>query len=517
LSLHLKLRTPLLAFAVLFLCACGCSTLPERGAVTQQLSMPVAGNGRLDERVGLVEDDQGGRSGFQLVGHGPQALAIRVHSAALADRSIDVQTYIWNADLTGLYLANELLLAADRGVRVRLLIDDLSARNSNYGLAALDAHPNIHVRSFNPVASRSGSWSLAGAFLRDGRRLNRRMHNKSWIVDNRIALGGGRNIGDEYFGASDGANFADLELAMAGPIVRQASDSFDRFWNDEASFPMALLSPDAVNSRALQGTRETLAQAARSAAGTPYAALVASDDAIARLLAGDWALDWTSEYRFVSDEPSKVREKPSPGLSRVLAELTAAMDTAGHSIRIVSPYFVPGRAGSERLIGYAERLDKVSILTNSLAANDVVAVHSGYSRYRKRLLNGQVELWELKPTIGARSEERQIMPSSAASLHAKALSIDDIGLFVGSYNLDPRSTSLNSEQGIFVRSRALTRGFNDVFDQMNEGQQTWQVSLESGSLQWHDGQVTLDREPDAGFGRRFMAGFIRILPIQSQL
>ena len=511
-----SLRTGLLLGSMMALCASGCSSLPERLAAPDQTSLMPAESGRLDALVGPVEDDEAGSSGFRLVAHGPEALALRVRSAALADRSIDVQTYIWQADLTGLYLANELLLAADRGVRVRLLLDDLDARSNNYGLAALDAHPDIHVRLFNPVVSRSGSWSLAGAFLRDGRRLNRRMHNKVWIVDNRVALGGGRNLGNEYFGASDGLNYADLELAMAGPVVRQASLSFDQFWNDESSYPIELLGPDVVNPQALQEIRGTLAQAARSAVGSEYAALIASDNGIARLLSGDWALDWTAEYRFVSDEPSKVRQKPSPGLSRVLAELMVALDGAEQSIRIVSPYFLPGRVGSERLVAHAQRLETVSVLTNSLAANDVLAVRGGYSRYRKRLLGGGVRLWELKPTMDD-SPERQIMPSSSASVHAKAASIDDSALFVGSYNLDPRSTSLNSEQGIFVRSTELTSGFNELFDQVLASQQTWGLSLESGRLQWNDGEATRDKEPDASLGRRFMSRLMRILPIQSQL
>ncbi len=511
-----SLQARQLLVGLMILCACGCSSLPERNLVSDQAALTPSGTGRLDTLIGPEEERQSGSSGFRLVGHGPVSLAIRVHSAALADRSIDVQTYVWHADLTGQYLANELLLAADRGVRVRLLLDDLDARKNNYALAALDAHPNIHVRLFNPVVSRAGNWSLAGAFLRDGRRLNRRMHNKIWIVDNRIALGGGRNLGNEYFGGSDGANFADLELAMAGPVVREASESFDQFWNDEASYPIALLSPDAGSPQALSGIRESLAEAARSAPSTEYASFVAGNDAVVRLLSGDWALDWVNEYRFVSDEPVKIRQKPSPGLSRVLDAFLEVLDAAEHSIQIISPYFVPGREGSARLAAHAKRLETVSVLTNSLAANDVVAVHGGYSRYRRRLLEGGVELWELKSTIDE-SVERHIMPSSGASLHAKAASIDDSGVFVGSYNLDPRSTSLNSEQGVFVRSTALAEDFNDMFDRVLASQQTWQVTLESGRLQWSDGLETRNKEPDASLGRRFMAGLMRLMPFQSQL
>lgn len=211
-----------------------------------------------------------------------------------------------------------------------------------------------------------------------------------------------------------------------------------------------------------------------------------------------------------------MRQKPEPGLSRVLAALMAVLDTAEHSIRIVSPYFVPGREGSERLIAHAERLQTVSVLTNSLAANDVVAVHGGYSRYRKRLLEGSVGLWELKSTIGENAK-RGIMRSSGASLHAKAASIDDSGVFVGSYNIDPRSSSLNSEQGVFVRSAALAKEFNQVFDQVLASQQTWELALDSGRLQWNDGEETRDKDPDASLGRRFTAGLMRVLPIESQL
>lgn len=505
-----------LLIAVVLLCACSCSALPDRPTLSEQEMLMPDGSARLDSLVGPEEPEQGERSGFRLVEHGPEALAFRVHASAMADRSIDVQTYIWRADLTGLYLANEVLLAADRGVRVRLLLDDLDARNNNYGFAALDAHPNIHVRLFNPAASRSGNWGLLGNLLSDGRRLNRRMHNKAWIVDNRIALGGGRNIGNEYFGASNEANFADLELVMAGPVVREANQSFDQFWNDEASYPIATLSPESANAQALQGIRETLIEAAHQALLTDYSALVTSENTIERLMSGDWALDWTKDYRLVSDHPSKVREKPEPGLSLVLAALMESLDNAKEAIRIVSPYFVPGREGSASLIEQAIRVDRVSILTNSLAANDVVAVHGKYSRYRKRLLAGGIGLYELKSAIGE-DVERHFMPSSSASLHAKAVSIDDSGVFVGSYNLDPRSTSLNTEQGIFVRSTELGDAFNQQFDRILASSQTWELSLESSHLQWNDGQETKDKDPDTSFGRRFIAGLMRFLPIQSQL
>jgi len=505
-----------LSILILVLCACSCSTLPERISLPAEEALLPGASTRLDALIGPAEQHKEDQSGFRLVEHGPEALALRVHSTALADRSIDVQTYIWTADLTGRFLANELLLAADRGVRVRLLLDDLDARANNYGLASLAAHPNIAVRLFNPAASRSGSWSLIGDLLSDGRRLNRRMHNKAWIVDNRIALAGGRNLGNEYFGASDGSNYVDLELLMVGPVVRDASRSFDRYWNDVASYPISLLSPEEVNDQGLESTREALARAARNALSSEYAALVTEHNAVRRLMAGEWSMVWLDAYRFIADDPSKIRQKPSAAQSRVLAELAPALDAADHSIRIISPYFVPREGGTNQLVGHAERIDHVSILTNSLAANDVIAVHGAYSKYRKDLLRGGVELWELKPDP-EETEEASWIGGSRASLHTKALSADGDRLFVGSYNLDPRSTSLNCEQGIFLVSTELTTQFDQMFDRLVGGEHAWSVSLRSGRLVWKDGQRTYDKEPEATVGQRFQAGLMRWLPIKSQL
>lgn len=505
-----------LAAIALFLGISSCSSLPERQLVSKNSALEPDKTTRLDTLIGREEERQPGQSGFRLVGHGPEALAIRIHSTALADRSIDVQTYIWQADLTGLYLANELLLAADRGVRVRLLLDDLSARNNNYALAALDAHPNISVRLFNPLASRSGTLSLIGELLSEGRRLNRRMHNKVWIVDNRIALSGGRNLGNEYFGASSEANFVDLEFAMVGPIVRDASESFDRFWNDEASYPIVTLSPGSANPEALDSIRGQLNEAASKASSSEYAALVSADSSIGKLFSGDWPLTWSRDYKFVADEPSKIRQKPSPDLSNVLTSLTPALEGAEQSIRIISPYFVPGKLGTSTLLELAERIGNVRILTNSLATNDVIAVHGGYTKYRKRLLQGGARIWELKRRPGEEVKASWI-GSSGASLHTKALSADDDGLFVGSYNLDPRSTSLNCEQGIFLRNSVLSAQFNDMFDRLASGDHSWEVAMKAGQLVWYDGQETVTREPDSTWGQRLQAWIMRLLPITSQL
>jgi cardiolipin synthase C len=226
-------------------------------------------------------------------------------SSGHAPRSLDVQTYIWHGDLTGAYLAQQLLAAADRGVKVRLLVDDMDARAKNAGFAALAAHPNIVVHMFNPFASRKGTMSMMGEGLTSFRRINHRMHNKSWIADNRIAVVGGRNLGDEYFGASDEVNFVDLDFAMIGPIVRDASASFDRYWNSPAAYPMEVLDPAAVSDAALETLRDKFSSGLADASKSRYAEILRGDDAVRRLVAGDWPMEWSGKYQFTSDDPLK--------------------------------------------------------------------------------------------------------------------------------------------------------------------------------------------------------------------
>ncbi len=494
-----------------------CAQLPERPELPPQSAAAPGDAGPLDAAAAPAEASHPGESAFRLVSEGPEAFVIRAHTARLAARSIDVQTYIWHADLTGRFLAKELLDAADRGVRVRLLVDDLDARNNNYAFAALDAHPNIEVRMFNPLASRQGRLSMAFEFAGGMKRLNRRMHNKSWIVDNRVAVAGGRNLGDEYFGASDEVNFVDLDFAMVGPVVRDVSASFDRFWNSEHAWPVALLSPEAVTQEALAKIRPRLQEAAAAARDSRYATALAGDPAVQRLLAGDWPMTWTSRYEFASDEPGKIGgEDEGIGSSGVARALRPTFAEAGESLSIVSPYFVPGKGGTERLVSKRESGCAVRILTNSLAANDVAAVHGGYSRYRKRLLEGGIELWELKPQrIGATGSS--LFGSSGASLHTKALTADGEVVFVGSFNLDPRSVSLNTEQGVIVQDPGLAAQLESLFSRMASGARSWRVTIQEGRLRWSDEMGEYDDEPETSGWRRFQAWLARVLPVESQL
>lgn len=442
---------------------------------------------------------------------------VRVRSARMAARSLDVQTYIWHADPTGLYLAHIMIEAADRGVKVRVLLDDMDARAKNAGLAALAAHSNIDVRLFNPFMSRAGTFSFVAEGLMNFGRINRRMHNKTWIADNRIAIAGGRNLGDEYFGASHDVNFVDLDFAMIGPVVRDASASFDEYWNSPSAYPMELLDADAVNAVALDKLRALLASRAGEGEKSRYAEALKSDDAVKRLVAGDWPMQWSAKYSFVADDPLKVTmQERDLKRTQVVSALLPLVKAAQTDLTIISPYFVPSGGTTPVLVDAAQTGKRVRVLTNSLIANDVAAVHGGYSRYRQPLLAGGVQLWELKPLTGGKADS-SLFGSSGASLHTKALGIDKRTLFVGSYNLDPRSTWLNCEQGVLVENEVLAAQLDAIFTAHTTGERSWKVTLAKDDLNWSDGTESFDSDPKASAGRRLQAWITRVLHLDAHL
>ncbi|UWX03406.1 phospholipase D family protein [Pseudoxanthomonas sp. NC8] len=481
----------------------GCARLPPRAELPPAQPMAPATEGAIAERVVPALAAHPGLSGFRLVSDGTEAYALRAFSARSASRSLDIQTYIWHADLTGRLLARQALMAADRGVRVRILADDLDARAKNAGLAALDAHPLIEVRLYNPMASRSGKLAMAGEFSAGFKRLNHRMHNKSWIADGRIALVGGRNLGNEYFGASDGKNFVDLDVLMAGPVVADVAANFDRFWESPSNYPIAQLSPEAVTDANLAKLRTVLDASQAELAGSGYETILREDPHVQALIEGGSQLQWSGHWRFVSDDPLKAR-LPLEQRSEVVRALLPEIGGAQQRLLVISPYFVPGERGTAELTGAAARGIDVRVLTNSLAANDVAAVHGGYSRYRDDLLEGGVKLWELKPS--GDPAKFSLTGSSGSSLHTKAMVIDGDRVFVGSYNLDPRSTSLNCEQGVLVEDPVLAAQLSALFDRQSAQDRAWVVSRRDGQLHWSDGTKEWTREPESTASQRALRG-----------
>ncbi|MFL6548790.1 MAG: phospholipase D family protein [Povalibacter sp.] len=464
-------------------------------------------------------------SGVRLVTDGTDAFALRVLSARTAVRSLDLQYYLWHSDVTGQFLAHEVLLAADRGVRVRLLLDDMDARSRDAVLMALDQHPQIEIRLFNPFATRTGMLRTARELLSRGSRLNHRMHNKAWIADARLAIVGGRNIGDEYFAASRHVNFVDLDVALIGRAVQDTESMFDAYWNSASAVPITNLRRTRRNKLSLDEVRRVSADSVRNAAAGPYAQALRPVSAIDELFTGERAMTWSQSVRLVADDPRKALKSAhviAPGVLESVQEMFA---NACRELLLISPYFVPGPGGTAGLRRMAEQGAHIRVLTNSLAATDVAAVHSGYARYREPLLEAGIELYELKTAPEESEQERARrlrIGSSKASLHTKAIVIDSARLFVGSFNLDPRSATLNCEMGVWIEEPSLAAKLSALFDRATQPTHSFSVRLDSQcrliwSEQVNGETVESHTEPDASWGRRLVTWLLQHLPIESQL
>ncbi|HEV2750198.1 MAG TPA: phospholipase D family protein [Gemmatimonadales bacterium] len=458
------------------------------------------------------------RSGIVALPDGRDAFAARALLADAAERTLDVQYYIWHNDMSGTLLFAALRRAADRGVRVRLLLDDNNTVGLDAVLAALDAHANIEVRLFNPFKLRR--WRLLG-YLTDFTRLNRRMHNKSFTADGQAAIIGGRNVGDEYFDAGQAPWFVDLDVLAIGPVVAEVSRDFERYWTSASSTPAARVLPRAT-AASLAGVAADAARVERHPDATAYIEALATSPFVRDLLARRLTFDWAAT-RMVSDDPAKGLGH-APEDSLLWHRLREMLGASMRELRLVSPYFVPGSAGVEALAAIAGQGVKITVLTNALEATDVAAVHAGYAKRRKSLLAAGVALFELKRASSRRSPTRAKWTggsgsgSSASSLHAKTFSVDRSRVFIGSFNFDPRSARLNTEMGFVIDSPALAdelaRRFADEVPT-----RSYQVRLgHGGKLHWIDrnegAEVVHEHEPGTDVWRRLTVALLSVLPIE---
>ena len=454
-----------------------------------------------------------GESGFAIIRRGRPAFTARVMLADLAQRSLDVQYFLWERDATGRILADRLLRAADRGVRVRVLIDDVNLKDSDAGIAALDAHPNIEIRLFNPFAHRGSR--LVGLIV-DFDRVNHRMHNKLMVMDNAMAIVGGRNMSDPYFEVDSVANFRDLDITAGGPVVRELSKVFDRFWNGEWSVPIAALVDRPYGEADL---REGIQRMRDAIANGTYPHPLDQDvgaltSALSAIIHG---FAWAPGH-VVFDDPASISD---PSLRVMNKLLHQRLDRVQRELTIESAYFIPLDRGVAKMKELTDRGVHVRVLTNSLASNDVVAAFSGYSKRREALIRSGVELYELRPEPGP-ARQRLFGFGGRSGLHTKAIVFDRQDVFIGSFNLDPRSSAINTEAGLYVQSPTLAE---QVIDYMNEGvdpEVSFRVQLDNhGDLFWvasDEGKpLRYDTEPVTTFMQRFKAGFIRMLPVESQL
>ncbi|MEA1607404.1 phospholipase D family protein [Pseudomonas spirodelae] len=497
----------------LLLGGCSLPTLEGRPA-SFALAPELAAQTTLGRGITPVLEQRGKLSGFYTLADPQDAFAARALLSHTAEKTLDVQYYIWRDDITGTLLLEELHAAAQRGVRVRLLLDDNGTSGLDSWLAALDSHPLIEVRLFNPFSLRSPK-SLG--FITHFSRANRRMHNKSLTADNSATIVGGRNIGDEYFGASDGVVFADLDVLAIGPVVKATSNDFDRYWASASAYPVSGFLPAAPPER-LQQLQARSSQVEQEPAAAQYLQALRQLPFIQQLVDGQLPMEWASAT-IVSDDPAKgLGQAVDQGL--LSKQLAVILGQPQQHVELVSPYFVPTAAGVKAFTELTEQGVSVRILTNALEATDVAAVHSGYAKRRKALLEAGVELFEMRrdsPTAKPRGKAGPF-GSSGSSLHAKTFAVDGEQMFVGSFNFDPRSVSLNTELGFVIQSPKFAQQIQAVFD---EGllQSAYQVQLsEDGQVYWlaqRGEQVErLDKEPGTGFWQRAGVKLLSWLPIE---
>jgi putative cardiolipin synthase len=507
------------ASLVVALLLSGCAALPPlNGRVTTTALTDTADTrlGRALQEAVIANPDQSGIYPLQV----PQdAFAARALLTRVAERSLDVQYYIWHGDNTGYLMLGELWDAAERGVRVRLLLDDNGIAGLDPVIAALDTHPNIEVRLFNPFVQRRFK---ALGYLTDFGRVNRRMHNKSFTADSQATIVGGRNIGDEYFGAGEHIDFADVDVLAVGHVASDVAKAFDLYWNSESAYPSASIIGDAPVD-AVSAMHARIAEVRKAPEVAAYMKALETTPLVDALVARSLELVW-APAKVVYDDPSKSLGHAEEH-ELLLARLGEAMGTPEHKIDLISSYLVPGEDGTRTLCGYAERGVELRILTNSLAANDVGLVHAGYIKRRKALMRCGAKLYELKPNataiagVGApRQRYRSFGGSSTASLHAKTFGVDDNRIFVGSFNVDMRSIRLNTELGLVIDSAPLAIEVSKAMERAR-ARSAYEVTFAGNghSLEWTEhteqGDIRYGHEPQTGFFKRAFVKFMSWFPI----
>ena len=490
---------------ILLLSAVGCATLPEKlpkGPVSR--AMPPQQSGTLAGLETRLLPKVADGSGFHLLDSNEDALRWRLALVDSAEHSLDLQYYFWFADDSGDLLMKHVFDAADRGVKVRIILDDISTwiekhntlKVRDWEAAVLNAHPNMELRLFNPWRSRSHAGRIV-EFLRHMTRANQRMHNKLMIADNRAAILGGRNIGDEYFGYSPESNFRDLDVLGVGPVARQTSDVFDRFWN--SSWVVQ------VKELKLHPKRQDVRARRRSLVATAKESTVLQRFPLQR---GDWdtaVADLTAsidagQSRVVTDVPAAAA---TDGASRAVrhrmpAAIRELMEGAQKELLIDNAYVIPEQVDIDLFHELTARGVKIRMLTNSLASQDVPAVNSHYKTWRKELIEAGVDLYETRAHAAIQPLVADTPPTHAEfmGLHVKAIAVDGKRVFIGSMNLDRRSNDLNSEMGVLVESEPLGRRLSALMERDMRPENAWRLSLNShGRVEWTAEDQTLTRQP----------------------
>ena len=526
-----------LFFCVLILSVLsGCASIPLDSPRTSTTALSQPEETSLWRRIQPQLDSHPGDSGFYLLPSGIDAFVARILLIDAAERTLDMQYYIFHGDVTPKLVVDRMLAAADRGVRIRLLVDDWNITGKDFVLAMIDAHPNIEVRVFNPVAgSRSSFLSRPFHYLFGAGRIKKRMHNKAFVVDNTVAIVGGRNIGDEYFQAVHDVNFEDINLMALGPITKEVSAAFDEYWNYELAIPIRAFVSQEPATGDIEKARRTLDERREALRATEYGGKLRESDLLKRLGAGQLPVVW-GQGEVLYDRPERVNASGPPNPSNSMGpRLREIIEEAKSEALLISPYFVPREAGVKMFAKMRERGVTVKILTNSLASNDVPVAHGGYARYRKDLLRLGMDLFELRPVPGQREKKdhTQVGGSSGAALHAKTFILDRKVLFVGTFNLDPRSVWYDTQNGIAVRSETLAGQAARLFEESTSRHRAFRVTLRTSStevsgsppegtgLEWvteeNGKEVRYSHEPETGLWRRISVKFLSLFAPEKML
>ena len=485
--------------------------LPSLQSGEVSAAIPVSKETNLGRTFLPLMDENEGKTGVIPLADGRDALVSRIMLARAAQQTIDIQYYIWQTDTTGWILLDELRIAAERGVRVRMLLDDNGIPGLDNVLADLAKMDNVEIRLFNPFTFRQPKLL---SYVFDPFRLNRRMHNKSMTVDGVATIIGGRNIGDIYFAYGEGTAYFDYDILAVGPGAADVSQDFDRYWTSESSYnALDILAPP---DGGLDELLSAVTQAMQNSRASEYAKVLNSAPVISRLLAGEDLFEWTV-VKLISDDPAKgLGKADEKGL--LLGRLTEMMGQPERSLDIVSAYLIPGAVGTALFEDYLEKNIEIRLVTNSLEATDVPIVHSAWMGYRDELVRAGAEVLELRsrPRITRTSLLSQVLTGSQSSLHAKTFAVDGERIFIGSFNFDPRSATLNTEMGFLVESPQIARTLSETLDQTEV---FYRVSEDrDGKMQWtetiYDSLKMWTEEPNTSRTQRIIVKIMSYLPFE---
>ena len=502
-----------------------CTTLPKQQNIQPEYAYDIdTQQTDLAKIITPLKQQNPELTGYHVLYDPLEAIAARINLIERAEKTLDLQYYIWDNDKIGSLALYKIIEAADRGVKVRLLIDDNNAGKMEGVYLALDQHPNIEVKLFNPYRFRR---LRPIDMVLDLKRINRRMHNKTFTADNQISLIGGRNMSNQYYNVSDSYQFSDVDVMLVGQAVDDITHSFDEYWNHSYAYPVRNIINHNTYTLRYDGLKEQLTKHYQEITVQNYLDLSNRTHDFDQWLDHNIQLDWV-KAEVVKDAPDKIRARAKKE-QHLNFQMVKRLENPEHSVDLISAYFVPQKQGEAKLIELAKDGVQVRVLTNSFKANDVALVHAFYAKYRIDLLKNGVELYEFLPAISednlypnskeiSKQTKVSLKGLSRSSLHAKLMALDNKQVFIGSFNFDPRSANLNTEIGVIINSPPLANAVHKTMD-VNLKKYAYKLVLDSQQkINWlketPQGIVTLRKEPKMKWWQKAGVKIISWLPIE---